>query len=130
VRLSRILLESGKTSEALDLVENGVELYPTDPSLSNHIGLLLTMLRRPREALPYLERAIALDPEYAEAHNNLGGAYSMLGDWESAANEFRRAVEIWPEYPTAGANLSNALRRARSTSEATDRSRELPVPPR
>jgi tetratricopeptide (TPR) repeat protein len=79
------------------------------------------MLRRPREALPHLERAIALDPEYAEAHNNLGGAYSMLGDWDSATYEFRRAVEIWPEYPTARANLSNALRRARSTSEATAR---------
>jgi hypothetical protein len=121
VRLSRILLESGRTSEALELVENGVELHPADASLSNHLGLLLTMLRRPREALPHLERAIALDPEYAEAHNNLGGAYSMLGDWDSATYEFRRAVEIWPEYPTARANLSNALRRARSTSEATAR---------
>ena len=62
VGLSDVLVEQGRTAEALELLEDAKLQFPDEPEATYQLGKLLMELGRTNEARPYLEEVISKEP--------------------------------------------------------------------
>lgn len=91
---ARILLDDGRSHEALDLGELMELRQPNEYRGPLVIGLALMAIGRYREALNALDRAIDREPEAAHAYSARGEVYARLGDQRLAAVDRARAVYL------------------------------------
>lgn len=106
--LGRALAESGRTAEALEVLqESGGP--GTDPATLNTLALTLTDAGRHAEAAEALGQVLAAHPENARARELLGMVSLRMGQPQQARAHLERALSIDPRLPGAWTTLGVAL---------------------
>jgi tetratricopeptide (TPR) repeat protein len=120
VLLVRGLRRSSAVEDAVALLRNAQDRYPTDFWLNHNLALYLYGIKpaRPDEAVGYLRAALAVRPESSLAHGNLGFALSQMGRYAEAEAEYRKVIVLQPANALAHGNLGSALLNQRRVAEA------------
>ena len=133
---SALLLETGRTAEALAVLDRGLAVAPGDASLRANRAAALGQMGRNVEALEEARRAAAASPGDPLMRNVLGQALGVNGDWSAALSEFRAAGALdpgVPDYPiSAAVSLAGLGRREAACAAFRDvaaryRARPLPL---
>jgi tetratricopeptide (TPR) repeat protein len=103
------LLQTGKSDQALALVDAAIAAGARDPSLYNLRGLAASELGRDGEAEESFRAVIRLTPKSAMGYTNLGVLLSKLGRHQDAAAAFRESVQLDPRSFTALLGLGASL---------------------
>src|SRR4051812_28928112 len=69
--LARVLSQTGREKEGLEMLRGAAEISPKDAGLANHVGIAYVRQGRMEEAVPWFEKAVALEPGDGQAHYNL-----------------------------------------------------------
>jgi protein O-mannosyl-transferase len=118
--LGNALVTAGRTAEAIDHFERGLQVQPDYVSSHNNLGRALASVGRTTEAIDHYERAIALAPGFAPAHYNLGVALVGVGKTSDAIPHLERAAELRPDQAEVHAKLGIALQVMGRMREALD----------
>ncbi len=102
-------LQAGHFQEALQVMDEALQINSSDPGLHYNRSIALQELQRPREALASLDHALALKPDYAEAWNNRGTVLRNMQHLDEALTSYRRALELKPNHTGACYNISRVL---------------------
>jgi Tfp pilus assembly protein PilF len=88
------LYNEGQYDEALDVLREGLALYPNAVEL--HVGVGYARLAREEYAWARksFEEALVLDPEHEDALAGLGETLLKFGQHQSAIKNFRRILEL------------------------------------
>jgi len=103
------LLQAGKTSDALDLINASIAAGARDPALYNLQGLAASELGRDHEAEESFRTVIRLAPQSAMGYNNLGVLLSKLERYKDSTAAFREAQAREPQNFTALLGLGTSL---------------------
>ena len=114
------LLQSGKTADALALIDTAIRAGARDPSLYNLKGLAASELGRDAEAEASFRTVIHLSPKAAMGYNNLGVLLSKLGRYKEAAAHFHEAHVREARNFTALLGLGSSLAALRQYDEAVN----------
>ena len=109
--LGWVLLENGRSDEAIVHLEESLRLNPRGADAYNNLGAVYSRGGDPAKALPYFAKALRLEPDHAEAHNNLAMVLAELGNPSEAIDHFETALHINPDYSDAHNNLGVLLAR-------------------
>jgi tetratricopeptide (TPR) repeat protein len=112
------LLQSGKSSDALAVIDQAIAAGSQDASLYNLKGLAASELGRNQEAEESFRTVIHLAPTSPMGYNNLGVLLSKLGRNGDAANAFREAQQLDPQNFTALLGLGDSLAALHEYGEA------------
>ena len=112
------LLQSGKSAEALALIDAAIAAGARDPSLYNLKGLAASELGRDADAEESFRTVIRLTPKSAMGYTNLGVLLSKLGRHQEAAAAFREAHLRDPQNFTALLGLGDSLAALHKYDEA------------
>jgi tetratricopeptide (TPR) repeat protein len=97
VRRKAEMLLRGDRAGAAELLEEAVQLSPTDAELAHKLSNLLAEIGADLEkAALYGERAVALDEENLAFRKSLGQVYRRAGDVQKARKHLQRAWELDP----------------------------------
>jgi Flp pilus assembly protein TadD len=107
--LGSVLMQQGKTDEALAQWRHVLELDPLDAGVHNNLGVALSMKGQSQEAIRHYREALRLNPEFADAHNNLGVALERGDRLDEAIAEYREALRLDAGHAEAHNNLGRAL---------------------
>ena len=116
--LGLIAQQTGKSQEAVRLLERSIALQPRDVRAHNHLGQVWLVLKRPDAARSCFEAAVQIDPNHVDSLNNLANMVRSGGDLERAIAIYRRVLALDPRAALAIYNLANALKDARAYDEA------------
>src|SRR5919107_931466 len=88
------LYNEGQYDEALDVLRDGLSLYPNSVEL--HIGVGYARLAREEFAWARhsFEKALVLDPDHEDALAGLGESLLKFGQQPAALKSFRRILEL------------------------------------
>ncbi|HEV7242058.1 MAG TPA: sulfatase-like hydrolase/transferase [Thermoanaerobaculia bacterium] len=100
VQLAKLLTETGRASEALEII-TPLAGGDADADVLNAYGIALSEGGRLREAVAQFQRAIALDPNNAPAYENLGITALRANDVRGAEENLTRALQLNPRLPLA-----------------------------
>lgn len=123
---SVVLGESGRSAEALALLQQLVQEYPELPEPHNNLAALHASAGEYTKARAELEETLRLNPSYAPAYENLGDVQLML-----AGQSYARALRLEPASATLPRKLAfvrqmmpvpEAAAKAASSSAAPQRS--------
>src|SRR5262245_40577444 len=95
------LYKEGKYKDAIEALQQVVNLNLNSFMAYYYLGLSLAADRRYGESIEPLKIALDLQPDYVQAHLALGDAYLKQGDTTEARAEFLRALELQPGYAAA-----------------------------
>jgi tetratricopeptide (TPR) repeat protein len=95
--LAMTLSWSGKTEEALPLIEMAAAQLPDDSEVVYEHGHILEKLGRDEEALARFNEALRLNPSNSLARASLAAALLAQGDFQIAAELLHRAVADTPD---------------------------------
>jgi Flp pilus assembly protein TadD len=84
----------GHTSEAIELLQAGVEKLPTSPDGQNGLGIALAHAGDLAGATEHLQKAAALAPQDAGYHYNLGRVLAARGLFAEALRQFSEAARL------------------------------------
>jgi tetratricopeptide (TPR) repeat protein len=112
------LLQSGKTADALALIDTAIRAGFRDPSLYNLKGLAASELGLDAEAEASFRTVIRLTPKAAMGYNNLGVLLAKLGRYKEAAAHFHEAHVREARNFTALLGLGSSLVALRQYDEA------------
>lgn len=99
-----LLSESGRTAEAVAVLERMTEDFPDQPEPYNNLAVIEAGKGQFDRARSLLETALRLDPAYRTAHENLGDVFVRLA---------QRAYEAAASSPNTEPLLRTKLRLAR-----------------
>ncbi len=114
------LLQSGKTADALSVIDDAIAAGAHDPALYNLKGLAAGELGRNQEAEDSFRAVIRLNPNVAMGYNNLGVLLAKLGRHQEAADAFREAHTREPQNFNALLGLGTSLAALQKYAEAAD----------
>jgi arylsulfatase A-like enzyme/Flp pilus assembly protein TadD len=119
------LVEAGKSSRAIVMLEQGLDIVDYDPELWNYLGVAHWHLGRYEEAEAAYEKALQRDANYPVVYNNLGALYLSRAlkhkssqDLRKAIENYTHAIELDPEYAEAYNGLGTAWGQAGRLKEA------------
>ncbi|HUG71609.1 MAG TPA: tetratricopeptide repeat protein [Pirellulaceae bacterium] len=118
--LAMTLSWSGKTEEALPVIEAAVAQLPNDSEVVYEHGHILEKLGRNEEALSRFHEALRLNPSNSLARASLGTALLLQGDFEIAAEHLRRAVADTPDRAPISVRIRMRLTLAACLKELGD----------
>ena len=118
------LLKSGRTAEAVPLLQRAVEAAPDDPAAHHALGVALTRVGDMSRAVEEFRASVRLGPTDFEAQSSLGLALKDAGHGAEALGPFAEAVRLNPESAAARTNLGLALSEAGRSEEAVTHLRE------
>ena len=96
-RLGRVLLDLGKTTEALEYLEPAIQTHPDHAPLHILVGRARVLLGQYREALDALDAAALINPYDPELHAFASQAYAALGQpGDAAAAKAREQLVAGP----------------------------------
>ena len=107
--LGLVVNETGRSAEAIGLLERAVRANPANADFANNLGQLYNAAGQPEKAADAYRGALKARPDFPDAHNNLGNALSAAGDTETALTHYREALRLEPNNPRAEYNLATAL---------------------
>ncbi len=96
-----ILIEKGKTEDAIVIFQALTEDAPDRPEPYNNLGLLYALQGQYEKAKNAVEMAIRIQPTYALAHENLGEIYAKM-----ASKEYERALQLDPNNTSLQSKLA------------------------
>ncbi|HXD30630.1 MAG TPA: tetratricopeptide repeat protein [Pyrinomonadaceae bacterium] len=108
----------GRSHQALEDLNQCIELNPSFAVAYNNRGTSLDSLERYHEALADYARAIELDPNNKLAYYNRALSRFRLGDIDLALQDCSHAIACDPEYAIAYLNRANLYFELNLTSEA------------
>ncbi len=108
--LGNLLLESGRTDEALEQFQAALATNPRLAGSALNAGVCLVRLGKPATAIGQFRRAVAIDPRRFEAWANLGIVLVQNNEQEEGIRALERALEIQPD----NAPLKRRLQQIRS----------------
>jgi tetratricopeptide (TPR) repeat protein len=106
--LTTVLLARFRLEEALEVVEEGLDLNPDHPITQQLYASLLVLNDRAEEAIPFLEKALEMDPHNGELLLYTSLALRDVGDFEGAATSLTTYISIQEEQGTGTERLDNA----------------------
>lgn len=109
INSARVLLELGRTDEALDRIQASLALDSASAESWRVLGRTEEALGSPDDAIDAYRRAITLDDHDVWAMNNLGLIYIRQGRPAEALAPLARAAQIKPGSPVFQNNLGQAL---------------------
>lgn len=118
VNSSRVLLERGRTREALERAEQAIAVDSTNGDALRLVGRAHDELGNAEQAIEAYRAAIVLNDRDVWAMNNLGLVYLEQGRAEDALPPLARAVELRSTAPVFQNNLGIALERTGHLVEA------------
>ena len=104
---ARGLLQEGRTSEALSLIDKELKKRPRDGQLLLLKGAALSASDKKNEAIKLFRQMVSDKIEEASAYNNLAVIYASRGDFDAARSALEWAIRSKPDYSTAYHNLGN-----------------------
>ncbi len=110
------LYRSGKTAQALSLVDERLSTSPKDPQLQLLKGVFLAEMGRSKDARAIFQALIVDHPQLPEPYNNLAVLYAAEGDYEKARTVLEMAIKTNPSYATAYENLGDIYAKLASDS--------------
>ncbi|MGO8763563.1 MAG: tetratricopeptide repeat protein [Limisphaerales bacterium] len=116
--LSVVLLENGRTDEAISEAQEALRVDPDYVEARNSLGNALIEDGRIDEAISQFQAALRLNPDYADTHNNLGDALSKKGRIDEAMIQIQEALRLSPDYADAHYNLGLIYRQKGMIDEA------------
>ena len=108
--LGALMLERGRTAEAVRYLRGAVESRPDNPAALNTLGLALVSAGNVNDAAGFFERALRANPGDTHVRYNLANALVTQQRWEPAAAEFRKVLAENPENSGARQRLGEVLR--------------------
>ena len=106
--LASVFNDTGRSAEALPLLDRCLALKPDYVEAYNNRGLALSHGGRFEEALRDCNRAVSLNPRYPDSYDNRGVILAAAGRYAEAAADYSRALELRPNMPLAYYNRANA----------------------
>ncbi len=91
---SQNLEKNGQYAQALQLLDQALQLRPQFYEAHNNRGAILQRLGQLEEAQAAYNTALAIHPDYAVAHHNLGNALQHRGDLVAAVACYQRALSL------------------------------------
>lgn len=101
------LLHSGRTGEAVTMLERALVLDPAVPKGQLNVGSAYQAIGNWDAAIAAYEKAIAAEPHSATPRANLGSALLQDGRSDAAEAAFKKALELDPS--NAGAHMGLGL---------------------
>lgn len=120
LNLSRVLLETDRSEEALGEIEFAIEIDSTSGEALRLKGVALHDLGRVDEAVDAYRRALTLNDRDAWTMNNLGFVYLREHRFVDALPPLARAVELDPGVALFENNLGMALERSGYVGSAVE----------
>ncbi len=117
------LTQSGRILEALQLLKQTVEKYPSSLEGWMRLGEAWHRVQNPDQALQCFRKATRLAPDLAEAWFRLGCIQAQIHSPE-AAESFRQAIHCKPHYSQAHYNLGQCLKERGQREDAAAEFRE------
>jgi len=100
-KISRLLMEQGRTDEAILHMRRSIELNPQNAAMHANLGYVLYERGNLDEARKELNTALHLAPGDARSWLNRGSIRLSQSDAAGAQADFTRAAELAPEDPRA-----------------------------
>ncbi|HXG24085.1 MAG TPA: tetratricopeptide repeat protein, partial [Chthonomonadales bacterium] len=128
-RLGFAYMDQQRMSDARNLFEIGVAIYPKSPDANEGLGECAYFSKDYPAAVRALSMAVAINPELISARNRLAQTYAAMGEWRKARDQYRLVLKSmdWTgqvyielakvemklgDYAAAARTLEQALRRA------------------
>ncbi|MFQ3588120.1 MAG: tetratricopeptide repeat protein [Fimbriimonadaceae bacterium] len=116
-------IQGGQFAQALELLNQAVELHPENSDAHVLKGVALSQLKQPDAAVEAFRKAIMLSPYNVKAYFNLAVHYYGVGEKLRAEEMAREAVRVDPRH--AGArDLLNRIESERTPTEVGVRTTE------
>lgn len=116
-QLTQLLLEHGKPSDAVTLLQETIQRAPT-AALYIQLGDAFTQVNQPDQAEQAYRHAVEIDPAEPAPRRALAQALFDRDKMAEAAVEYERLVEIEPEAANNHLRLSEIYRRTRQLDKA------------
>jgi len=92
--LATALRDQGRHAEATEVLRAAIKGDPTDPTLWNTLGTILSEQSDHPTALIFFDEALRLAPDFAQARYNRGNTRLELGEPETALADCEAALEL------------------------------------
>jgi len=112
------LVEQGRYREAIEELNQAIELDPASAKAYNNRGSAYHYLDQHERAIQDFDKAIRLNPDYALAYYNRGSTYHHLDQHERAVQDFNEAIRLNPEYALVYYNQGSAYKELGKKTEA------------
>ena len=122
--LGIILLEKGKTDDAIEKFMKTVDLNPNDADGYVNLGVCFHKLKNYGRAVQEYIKAIEIDPVNLSALKNLALLYYDADQIEDSIEMYERILELEPDNKTILKSLGNAYRRVGESQKAIDKYQE------
>ena len=120
--LFKIYLGKGKElvrdkafSEAIDLLLDGIVIFPNKPELHNTLGIAYGETGQFQKAIDQYKEALRINPVFMPAkknlalsYNNQGVKYSGASQWDKAVEAYNQALKLMPDMAEPKKNISSA----------------------
>ncbi|MCS6810447.1 MAG: tetratricopeptide repeat protein [Tepidimonas sp.] len=109
---------SGKTAQALQLLDEWLQNNPRDAQAQLLKGVVLAETGKTKEAKAIFQNLIIDYPQLPEPYNNLAVLYAAEGDFDKARAVLETAIKTNPSYAVAYENLGDVYAKLASQSYA------------
>ncbi|MCX7993661.1 MAG: tetratricopeptide repeat protein [Fimbriimonadales bacterium] len=90
-------LRAGDFEGATKVLRQACALFPTDPRVHFHLGVVLIEQEKFEEAVRAFEQSVGLNPTFAAAWHNLGYCQYRTGHIENSIESLQRAIAVQPD---------------------------------
>jgi len=94
-----LLVARGRFEEAIDVMNNALELDPLSPGLESDLGWAYYNAGQFHRGIPHCLKALELDRNFFQAHLVLGWSYLFTGRSAEALGEFKVTLQLQPDSP-------------------------------
>lgn len=112
------MLQSNRTTEAIDVFSRSIELKGDLPDVYCGLGAAYIRAGRLDEAIEALKKGAQERPKDSCIYDDLGVICIRMGKLQEAEPYFRKAIELSPDKAQAYVNLAAALRQQKKDAEA------------
>lgn len=105
--LAAVYQNSGRSQEALKLLDRAINIYPSDPILLNNLAFTLVHQGRTRKAAEYYRKALELTPNHPLILYNLSVCLTRKGNWQESIELLNQLIQIDPNHSAGWALLGN-----------------------
>lgn len=89
-----VLLKTNRPDEALEYLEEAVEMSPSVPDYHNVLGYCFFFLHMPDKAIDAFNKVLSLNPEHIDAVTGLGIIYAKKGNIEKAFDMYHKLKSL------------------------------------
>jgi eukaryotic-like serine/threonine-protein kinase len=107
--LGSVYNATGKTAEAIAILNRALQLAPNSDEGYRRLGATLVRTGRRAEAIQAYQKAIEINPYYWLNFSVLGAAYFKMGNFDEALKAYRKIIELEPSNVFGPLNVGAVL---------------------